>query len=78
MQEPNKIKLIRTACVISLTALVLAGLALKDISRGEADVNLEWNVVQAALGVMLVFHILNLWLLRRRGGSPSAAAPDVR
>jgi hypothetical protein len=78
MQQPVKMTVSRTACVISLVALVAAVLALADISHGESDVTLEWHVVQASFAIMLVFHILMLRLLRQRGGNGSTAAPDIR
>jgi hypothetical protein len=60
----REIRITRAAGVISLAALALAALALTDISHGEADVRLEWRIVQAALPIMLVFHVLSLRNLR--------------
>ena len=58
------IRITRAAGVVSLTALVLAALALTDISHGEADVTLEWHMVQAAFAIVFVFHVLSLRSLR--------------
>jgi len=48
-------------CWLSLIALVASMLALTDISHGEADVTLEWNVVRVGLVIMFAFHV---WCFR--------------
>ena len=78
MQQPSKVTSIRTACIISLIALLAAALALQDISHGEIDVTLEWHVVQASFAIMLVFHVLNLGPLHQGRTNGSTAAPDIR
>ena len=64
MNKPRETRFARTASIISLGALVLAALALTDISHGEVDATLEWHIVQAAFAIMLTSHILSLRLLR--------------
>lgn len=51
--------------VASSGAIVAAFLALTDISHGEADVSLEWNVVRVAFLVIIAFHVAGLVALRR-------------
>ena len=60
----GQMKVTRAVGVVSLAALVLAALALTDISHGEADVTLEWHMVQAAFAIVFVFHVLSLRTLR--------------
>jgi hypothetical protein len=55
-------RVVRTAGVISSVALLALFLALKDISHGEADVTLEWLIVQVSLGIILVYHVLSVRL----------------
>ena len=63
---------VRTSCrlaiglgIASLLALVLAGMALVDISHGEADPSLEWTVLRVALAVILTFDVFGLITLVR-------------
>jgi uncharacterized membrane protein YidH (DUF202 family) len=56
--------------VASAAALVAAHLALTDISHGEADVTLEWNVLRAAFVVIGAFHVAGLAALRRARDTP--------
>jgi hypothetical protein len=42
---------------LSALCILLAHLALTDIYHGEADVSLEWRVVQVAFAVMIAFHV---------------------
>ena len=46
--------------VLSLAAFGLERLALTDIFHGEADVDLEWTLVNAALLPVALFHVLGL------------------
>jgi hypothetical protein len=59
--------------LFSVFALVLAFLALTDISHGEADVTLEWNVVRLSFVVIITFHVVALRALRQAAGAPLAA-----
>ena len=57
--------------VASLVAILIAHLALTDIYHGEADVTLEWGVLQGAFVVIVSFHAAALLALRhaiRRAG----------
>jgi hypothetical protein len=51
--------------VLSLLAGLLTHLALTDIYHGEADVTLEWRIVQLSALVILTFIILALVTLGR-------------
>jgi len=42
---------------LSALSILLALLALADIYHGEADLSLEWHILQAAFGVMIAFHV---------------------
>ena len=42
---------------VSALSILLALLALADIYHGEADLSLEWHILQAAFGVMIAFHV---------------------
>jgi Na+/H+ antiporter NhaC len=53
------------AGVLSAVAMVLAVLALKDISHEEVDVTLEWGMVQVAFAITAVFHVLGLKALKK-------------
>ena len=59
-------KVVRSAGVISSVALLALFLALKDISHGEADVTLEWLIVQVSLVIILVYHVLSVRVQWRR------------
>ncbi len=59
--------------LLSLFAIVLAYLALTDISHGEADLTLEWNVLRLSFVVIIAFHVVALRALRQAPGAPSAA-----
>jgi len=63
------LRVVRAAGVTSSVALLAMFLALKDISHGEADVSLEWHMVEIALLVILIFHVLALRMLHRLGKS---------
>ena len=57
--------------VASLVAILIAHLALTDIYHDEADVRLEWRVLQGAFAVIVSFHAAALLALRhaiRRAG----------
>jgi uncharacterized membrane protein len=51
--------------VLSLIALVSSHLALTDISHGETDVTLEWNILRASAFVILLFIVLTFVTLGR-------------
>jgi hypothetical protein len=59
--------------LLSVFAIVLAHLALTDISHGEADLTLEWNVLRLSFVVIITFHVVALWALRQAPGPPPAA-----
>ena len=61
---------------LSAVSLVLAALALTDISHGERDVSLEWGMVRVALVIITAFHIAGLFGLRR--AMKRAIADDSR
>jgi hypothetical protein len=61
-------------CSLSLVALVASVLALTDISHGEADVTLEWNVVRVAFVIMLASHAWCLRLLSKLASSSAEQA----
>jgi hypothetical protein len=56
--------------VVSLLAAVLALLALHDISRGEADVRLEWSMVRISFLLSLAFHSWALWVVGKTRTGP--------
>jgi hypothetical protein len=51
--------------ILSLLALGAAHLALTDIAHGEADVSLEWRVLQISAAVILAFQVVALATLRQ-------------
>jgi hypothetical protein len=51
--------------VLSLLAGLFSHLALTDIYHGEADVSLEWRIVQVSALVILVFIGMTLFTLTR-------------
>ena len=51
--------------IFSLIAGLFAHLALTDIYHGEADVSLDWLIVQIAAVIILVFIGCSLWTLAR-------------
>ena len=64
--EPRKEPLVRPQFLrrlslglgcLSAVCIVLMFLALTDIYHGEADLSLEWRIVQVALVAMVAFHI---------------------
>jgi hypothetical protein len=59
--------------VLALLAVMTSHLALTDIYQGEADVNLEWNVVRLCFGVIVLSQLVALItftkVLRSRPGS---------
>jgi uncharacterized membrane protein len=59
--------------LLSLVAIVLALLALTDISHGEADLTLEWNMLRLSFVVIIAFHVVALRALRQAAGAPLAA-----
>lgn len=59
------LKLTATLGFVSLGAGVISVLALADISRGEADLRLEWRTIQLAAVLILAFHLVAFWALRR-------------
>jgi hypothetical protein len=58
--------------LFSVFAIVLAFLALTDISHGEADVTLEWNIVRLSFVVIITFHVVALRALGQAAGAPPA------
>lgn len=61
----TQIKLTMALGVASLLAGVLGHLALTDIYHQEADVSLEWHIVQVCTLVFLTFTCSALFTLRR-------------
>jgi len=55
----------RALAVICLFALLLSHLALIDIAHGEPDVSSEWLIVQITAGLLVVFIVMVLGLLRK-------------
>ena len=51
--------------VLSLIAVVFSHLALTDIYHGEADVNIEWRVLQVCALVIVAFQVAALTTLGR-------------
>ena len=43
--------------VLSIVAIVISHLALTDIGHGEGDLTLEWQALQVAFAVIILFHI---------------------
>jgi hypothetical protein len=41
--------------ILALAGIGFSALALLDIAHGETDVNLEWAVVRATAGILLMF-----------------------
>ena len=48
--------------ILALVARFFAHLALTDIYHGEADVSLEWKIVQVAALIILIFIVSSLAL----------------
>ena len=65
MSNFTGLRVVRAVGVSSSVALLAMFLALKDISHGETDVSLEWHMVEIALVIILVFHVLALRMLGR-------------
>ncbi|MBI2926853.1 MAG: hypothetical protein HYY24_14245 [Verrucomicrobia bacterium] len=61
----NLIRVTLALGVLSLLALLFSHLALTDIAHGEADVELEWNVLRVCALVLLLFIGATLFTLRR-------------
>jgi len=55
----------RTLAIICLFALLLNHLALIDIAHGELDVSSEWLIVQITAGLLVVFIMTVLVMLRK-------------
>jgi hypothetical protein len=51
--------------IFSLLAVGAAHLALTDIAHGEADVSLEWRVLQISAAAILAFQVVALATLRK-------------
>lgn len=51
--------------VLALVAVGVAHLALTDISHGESDLRLEWQVLQVAGAVILTAAVFSIETLRR-------------
>ena len=50
---------------LSTIAILAASLALQDILHGEADLTLEWTVLRISFLVIVAFHAVALFALRR-------------
>jgi len=59
------VKLTMALGIILLLAIPFCLLALTDISHGESDVSLEWNVVRVSAAVFIFFIGSTLFTLRR-------------
>jgi uncharacterized membrane protein len=70
------IKVTLTLGVLSLLALVLSHLAVTDIAHGEANVELEWNVLRVCALVLLLFIGATLFMLRRVHKATSGEAVE--
>lgn len=57
MRPPFVLRLALGLGCLSSLSIIVAHLALTDIYHGEADLSLEWHVVQAAFGMMIAFHV---------------------
>ena len=55
---------------LSLLAILAASLALQDVSHGEADLTLEWTVLRISFLIIVAFHALALFALRRTFREP--------
>ena len=53
------------ACIVSILAILTCHLALTDIRHGEADLSLEWAVLQVGFLIIIAFHALALITLGR-------------
>ncbi len=49
----------------STLVLLVSHLALSDIRRGEADLRLEWTILQVGAFVIIAFHVATFVTLRR-------------
>jgi hypothetical protein len=77
MGDDNRVALVAVVLgFIAIVMLVMATLALADVARGEPDLAFEWNVIRAALVVVLVAQVLALAALARslRGGRDRGGA----
>ena len=46
--------------LLSIVAIIAAGMALQDIDHGEPDLTLEWRVLRVSFLVIVAFHVLAL------------------
>ncbi len=61
----NQIRMTMALGFLSILAGILAHLALTDIYHGEADLTLEWGVLQAGAAIIFAFVVSSLLILRR-------------
>jgi hypothetical protein len=54
-----------TLGILSVLAVLSSHLALTDIRHGEADLSLEWRVLQISFAVIIAFQVSALITLRR-------------
>ena len=70
----KRVRLAIALCYAALLAGIAAHLALTDIFHGEADVHLEWRIVQVAgviVAAALVFALRTLAQVRAAAPQPS-------
>jgi hypothetical protein len=51
--------------LLSLVAILAAGMALTDIYHEEPDLTLEWRVLQVAFAIIVAFHVVALAALAK-------------
>ena len=51
--------------VLSIIGIVFSHLALTDISHGESNTEMEWKIVQAGFGIIILFHVFVFMTLYR-------------
>ena len=63
LRKACQVALILGAC--SVLAIIGSLLALQDISKGEADLSLEWNFLRVSFLIIILFHAFALVALWR-------------
>lgn len=61
----NQIRMTMALGILSILAGTFAHLALTDIYHGEADLSLEWGILQGSAVVILAFIVTSLITLKR-------------
>ncbi|MBI5822828.1 MAG: hypothetical protein HZB18_02290 [Chloroflexi bacterium] len=61
----NQIRMTMALGVLSILAGIFAHLALTDIYHGEADLSLEWGILQGSAVIIFMFILTSLVTLKR-------------